>query len=278
MKIFIGIAVFIIGLLSLIFAKAEFSLFTYSFLWWGLLLLIDNINLRRWGSSPISQNSKSFWLVIVPLSIIYWLYFEFANFYFLQWSYIVPSENTGLFLASTAIAFATVIPAVIEFTWLFIGSIPNFAINRKYALTMIVFGILFLALPFFSQQFLLNQLMWIAPFLIFIPFIKGNQLFTNKILFQIAIAGLITGIFWEGMNFWSATKWQYLILLNLPHLFEMPLPGYLGFIPFAFSTFAIYLLAMKFIKPDWRISIILYFLGLTLTYRFVILALAKGII
>ncbi len=49
--------------------------------------------------------------------------------------------------------------------------------------------------------------------------------------------GLTCGFFWEFWNYWAAAKWTY----TLPFLgpfeqykaFEMPLLGFLGFLPFA---------------------------------------------
>lgn len=57
----------------------------------------------------------------------------------------------------------------------------------------------------------------------------------------IALAGLLSGLLWEYFNFWADSKWIYVILKDAPHLFEMPIYGYLGFIPFAFSTVGVYL-------------------------------------
>jgi hypothetical protein len=51
----------------------------------------------------------------------------------------------------------------------------------------------------------------------------------------------VTGFFWEFWNFWSYPKWIYrLPYLELLHVFEMPLFGYLGYLPFALELFALY--------------------------------------
>jgi hypothetical protein len=48
-----------------------------------------------------------------------------------------------------------------------------------------------------------------------------------------AVAALICGVFWEMWNFYSLAKWQYSIpLVHRYQIFEMPLLGYAGYLPF----------------------------------------------
>jgi len=54
-------------------------------------------------------------------------------------------------------------------------------------------------------------------------------------------SGLVCGFLWEFWNYWALTKWTY----TVPYppavkLFEMPVLGYLGFLPFALECFAMY--------------------------------------
>ena len=54
-------------------------------------------------------------------------------------------------------------------------------------------------------------------------------------------SGLVCGVLWEFWNYWALTKWTY----TVPYppgakLFEMPVLGYLGFLPFALECFAMY--------------------------------------
>ncbi|MEX2574543.1 MAG: hypothetical protein WD317_09610, partial [Balneolaceae bacterium] len=86
-------------------------------------------------------------------------------------------------------------------------------------------------------------LVWIAPGLLWISFQKWNG-YTNPLLkkssegylalvWSSAVAALLCGFFWEMWNFYSEAKWIY----NVPgverfHLFEMPLLGYAGYLPF----------------------------------------------
>ena len=67
----------------------------------------------------------------------------------------------------------------------------------------------------------------------FTPIAKGNW---GPVLLM-AVASLLTGIWWEFWNNWSAPSnphfWQYDVpFVNVLHVFEMPLLGYLGYLPF----------------------------------------------
>ena len=55
------------------------------------------------------------------------------------------------------------------------------------------------------------------------------------------IGGLLCGLLWELVNYWSRAKWHYSVpIMEDVKLFEMPLPGYLGFPAFAFECFTMY--------------------------------------
>jgi hypothetical protein len=52
---------------------------------------------------------------------------------------------------------------------------------------------------------------------------------------------LICGFFWEMWNYFSFPKWVYTVPWgNFAHLFEMPLLGYGGYLPFSLELVAVY--------------------------------------
>jgi len=52
---------------------------------------------------------------------------------------------------------------------------------------------------------------------------------------------LICGFFWELWNFWSYPRWVYDVpFVGVLKVFEMPLLGYGGYLPFALELFALY--------------------------------------
>ncbi len=62
------------------------------------------------------------------------------------------------------------------------------------------------------------------------------------------LAGALCGILWEFWNYWAITKWHY----DVPYfghikIFEMPVLGFLGFMPFAVESYAIYIVIRKLI-------------------------------
>ena len=56
----------------------------------------------------------------------------------------------------------------------------------------------------------------------------------------LALGALTCGFFWELWNFGSYPKWIYRVpIFGFWHVFEMPLLGYLGYVPFSWELFAL---------------------------------------
>jgi hypothetical protein len=84
--------------------------------------------------------------------------------------------------------------------------------------------------------------LWLAPLAVlagaqalvlgesyFAPLARGEW----RCVVQPALAALACGFLWELWNFGSLAKWHYSIpLVQRFHLFEMPLLGYAGYLPF----------------------------------------------
>ena len=260
-----------LGVLSFL-QNSSLSALTYPLLWWGALLVLDAVNFKKWGASPMRSNPGFFVGLALPLSVIYWLFFELVNFAFPQWYYVGIIQQPVLAAILTFVSFATVIPAIIEFVWLLAGRVPVLNIGKGLAPFSVLVGIFFAALPFFSTNFWLNQAVWIAPFLILAPFLNGktDPPATLRVWRLVGFAGLLSGFLWEFFNSFAAVRWEYGILTDQLHLFEMPLLGYLGFIPFAFSTVAVYLFAKKFLRPGGWLGGLLYAAAFLLSYIFVL--------
>ena len=74
-------------------------------------------------------------------------------------------------------------------------------------------------------------------------------------------AGLTCGVLWEFWNYWAAAKWIYRLPFLGPlesvKLFEMPLPGFGGFLPFALECWVAFIaillvmaaLRLRFFEP-----------------------------
>ena len=60
-------------------------------------------------------------------------------------------------------------------------------------------------------------------------------------LINLILSGFLCGVLWEFWNFWSRAKWHYTVpIMEDLKIFEMPVPGYLGFPAFAFECFTMY--------------------------------------
>jgi hypothetical protein len=69
----------------------------------------------------------------------------------------------------------------------------------------------------------------------------GAETLTRERLINLGLSGLLCGVLWEFWNFWSRSKWHYTVpIMEHLKIFEMPLPGYLGFPAFAFECFTMY--------------------------------------
>ena len=85
-------------------------------------------------------------------------------------------------------------------------------------------------------------LVWLAPptLLISLAVLRGEPHSLSGIAsgdwrpaVSSVLAALLCGIFWETWNFGSYAKWVYAIsYVDALHVFEMPLLGYAGYLPF----------------------------------------------
>jgi hypothetical protein len=54
-------------------------------------------------------------------------------------------------------------------------------------------------------------------------------------------SGFLCGVLWEFWNYWARAKWHYTVpIMERFKVFEMPVPGYLGFPAFALECFTMY--------------------------------------
>jgi hypothetical protein len=77
-------------------------------------------------------------------------------------------------------------------------------------------------------------------------------------LVNLAFSGLLCGVLWEFWNYWAHSKWHYTVpIMENLKIFEMPVPGYLGFPAFAFECFTMYVFIRRLIFPklDWTIAL-----------------------
>lgn len=236
--------------------------YTYPIVWWIVLPAVDWWNYRRSGLSMWRGNGFHFLGIVLPASTIVWLFFELLNLPAPQWRYGGDIGGMWPKVLFGFVAFATVIPIMVESWWLVAGRrqcLPAEWLKfcREHARALLVLAVVFAAIPFFNDVFWFNQGMWLIPALVLLPFTPVEECGVRPFGRAIVLSGLLAGLAWESINYPARTHWEYLILPDWPHLFHMPVLGYLGFIPFALSMLAVYQY-LQTLKPTWWLVALLY--------------------
>jgi hypothetical protein len=238
-------------------------------MWLGYCLLVDGLVLYRTGTSLLARSWRKYIGLFLVSAPAWWL-FEALNYRLQNWVYQGSEQVSWLnFSLLATLSFTTVIPAVFGSAELFssfsfwrgIRGGPRIHPDRKT--TLIFFGVgwlmfgLMLAWPRIFFPFI-----WISVYFILEPL---NVWLGNRSLAQYTAEGnwrpvlalwcgvLLTGFFWEMWNFFSYPKWIYQVPWgNYFHVFEMPLLGYGGYLPFALELFALYHLVAGLLKAGDR--------------------------
>lgn len=221
---------------------------TFTPLWLGYVLVMNGLAYRRTGRSLLTQRTA--WLVaLFPLSAGFWWLFEHLNQFVGNWHYGGIEAQTGLdYLLQATLPFSTVLPAVAS-TWAWLRTFPRLeslqlpAVTANAALGWLALlaGTLALgAIGLWPEK--LFSMLWLGPLLVLAGLqrlVLRESLFSAlrrgdwRPLLQPALAALICGFFWELWNAGSLAKWHYSIpYVERFYLFEMPLLGYAGYLPF----------------------------------------------
>ena len=190
-------------------------------------------------------------LTLAAVSVPVWWWFELVNSRLNNWEYVEVWGYTDVQYSLLAtLAFSTVVPAL-DSAWSVTvpkqrGPLPKPDWSRSAYVTEALFGAALQVMVFVLPN-LLFPLVWVAPFLIFdgmVGYGRGrslaHELYRGKwhLAAAIGLAGLTCGFLWEFWNFWSTPKWIYHVAyLGYLHVFEMPILGYLGYVPFAWSVY-----------------------------------------
>ncbi|MBU1662782.1 MAG: hypothetical protein KKD28_15075 [Chloroflexi bacterium] len=191
-----------------------------------------------------------------------WWLFEVLNWRVQNWYYDGKELFTNLEYGLLAtIAFSTVIPAVCGTAELMAGLPiihrlrrgPVIKPDRRTTLRFFIAGWVMLGLMLVWPRYFF-PFIWLSVYFIMEPvnvWLGNHHLaqWTQKGDWRPVVAlwsgVLVTAFFWEFWNFWSYPKWIYTIpCVDYWHIFEMPLLGYGGYLPFALELFAMYHLVM----------------------------------
>lgn len=226
-------------------------------LWLGFILFIDALTFQRKQHSLFTRN-PGFFVLLFVLSIPFWWLFEWLNRFTGFWQYHPREAFSALeFFLLSSLNFSVVIPAMFAAAeWVgsfrFINSFSGkFRVGRRKSVQVLflVLGVLMLGcvfvFPDYSPAFL-----WMAFYFLLDPLNKwlGFKAILNETavgdwrkVFALWIGSLICGFCWELWNYYAWPKWTYEIpFLDFWKVFEMPLFGYLGYLPFSLELYAIY--------------------------------------
>ncbi|MBN1521801.1 MAG: hypothetical protein JW928_04645 [Candidatus Aureabacteria bacterium] len=233
--------------------------YTFTPLWLGYILVVNGLVYRRKGTCLMTSSPRRFLLLFV-VSAFFWWYFEYLNRFVQNWYYIGEKMRISSleYIIRATFPFSTVLPAVLgtkeyllTFPWL--GKYRSsyiFDIRPKKATAFGLLGMSFLTM-FFLGVFpdYLFPMLWISPLVIITCF----QILTGQktvfagitsgdwhLVVSLSLASLICGFFWEMWNIYALPKWEYAVpFVNAFFVFEMPLLGYTGYLPFGLECFAV---------------------------------------
>jgi hypothetical protein len=244
--------------ISWIFAWSRFSWFqdwqgfTFSPIWLGYIIVINALTYRRTGHCLMLDRSRYF-LWLFPLSAAFWWYFEYLNRFVQNWHYVGVAQFSPLeYFTYATLPFATVLPAVLSTShWL--ASFPRFtgALQGLWPVRIHEWKILAVVLLVIGSAGLMGlgiwpnalfPLLWIAPLFVMASLqvlLGGTSRFADlqrgdwRAVWVPALAGLVCGGLWELWNSNSLAHWQYTVpYVQRFSLFEMPVLGYAGYLPF----------------------------------------------
>jgi len=241
----------------LIHGFSPVSIYFTPIAWTCYILLADAAVLAIRGRSRLHDAPAGFcWVAL--FSIPLWLIFEAYNLRLENWTYVGVPQPWPEALLGYAWSFATITPGIFEtadlieaFGWFAPGAPIRF--SKLAQSGMIAFGATCLLVPLMVPREVASRLfvlVWIGFVFLLDPM---NYRFRFPSLlddlargersrfYSLLIAGFICGWLWEFWNYWARAKWHYIFpMFQSWKIFEMPLPGYLGFLPFALECYVMY--------------------------------------
>jgi hypothetical protein len=245
---------------------AEWRRNTFTLLWLGYIVVMNALAKRRSGRSPLTHETRTLGALFLVSAVFWWL-FEYLNQFTGNWYYTgVAASDSWSYFIQGSLPFSTVLPAVAS-TWAWLAtfprcnalSLPRVRGKRWLAwLALLAGAASLMALPLAADA--LFAMLWLAPLLVFAALqylLTGETLFAPlargdwRAVLQPAAAALVCGFFWELWNYGSLAKWHYSIpYVQRFHIFEMPLLGYAGYLPFGVECALILQLVCALCRPQ----------------------------
>lgn len=233
--------------------------------WSAYLLICDSAVLAITGRSRLRNAPRDFFQMAL-LSIPLWLIFEAYNLRLHNWTYVGVPRSLFWGLLGYCWSFATITPAILETAEL-VESLGWFKqgedrdISPALWRNMMIAGAICIVVPAVLPGHLAALsfgLVWIGFYLFLdplnyrlgLPSLLGDISYGRWSRFcSLLVSGWICGWLWEFWNYWAAAKWHYIFpMFQQWKIFEMPAPGFLGFLPFALECFVMYVTAAWLVR------------------------------
>ena len=190
--------------------------FTFSMLWLGYIVIVNALTWWRTGRCMLLDRTGYF-LALIPLSAIFWWYFEYLNRFVQNWFYIeVGILGSWAYFWQATLSFATVLPAVLG-TYELLASFPGIVggLENAWSVTWLNSKRIAWILLMFSAAGLaavgiwpnaLFSLLWLAPLALItaLQIIGGKESILSgpvkgdwREIWRAVLAGLLCGFFWE---------------------------------------------------------------------------------
>jgi hypothetical protein len=235
--------------------------------WTGFILFADGVVFRARGNSWIRSAPREF-VLLSMVSVPLWVVFEGYNLVIANWFYSGLPANFWVRQLGYAWSFATIWPAIFEGAELISVWRDRRAVRvdvnsrrtprERQEMAAVVIGAAMLSLPFVVSPGAARYMaapVWLGFILLLDPINRrlGAESLIDDLrrgrtdrLLNLALSGLLCGILWEFWNFWARAKWHYTVpIMEHLKIFEMPVPGYLGFPAFALECFTMYVFVRR---------------------------------
>lgn len=255
---------------ALLFAHIEPVATYFTPIAWSAYILIADATVLALTNRSRLNDAPIVFVRLAFLSIPLWLIFEAYNLRLQNWTYVGLPHAWPAALLGYAWSFATITPAVFETSDLVQAVLPapsppplpesapdsSPKISPVFEFILMLSGAASLLIPLLLPQHLaayLFALVWLGFLLLLDPlnhrlglpsFIGDLAEHQHRRFYGFLLAGWICGWLWEFWNYWATAKWLYTFpIFQSWKIFEMPAPGFLGFLPFALECFVMYVSA-----------------------------------
>ena len=254
---YIGLLIILAGEVLMLRKVEPFATYFTPIAWTGYVLFVDSLIFKLKGQSLMLSRTGEF-TIMLPWSIACWLIFEAYNLHTRSWRYVGLPENIALRWLGYGWSFATIFPGILQTAELLetSGTFGRIAVRKRVitrrSLSWQIFaGVALLGIPVILPAKVagyLIGLVWVGFIFLLEPinYLLGGrsilrQLEEGKLdkLLYLFASGLVCGFLWEFWNYWARAKWEYTFPFQTgPKVFEMPILGFLGFLPFAVECYS----------------------------------------